>query len=67
MAAILSYVASIFNWLFVSMDSTASPAAPAAIKQVITLVTGNAYLMIGLSLMLAGSAIAFLRRLIRST
>lgn len=66
MSGILTYVASIFNWLFVSMDSTATPAAPAAIKQVITLVTGNGYLMVGLSLMLAGSAIAFLRRLIRS-
>lgn len=65
MSDILAYVASIFNWLFVT--TTGADAHTAAIKQVITLVTGNAYLMIGLSLMLAGSAIAFLRRLIRST
>lgn len=65
MSDILAYVASLFNWLFVGTPGT-NPV-PAAITQVITLVTGNAYLMIGLSLMLAGSAIAFLRRLIRST
>lgn len=65
MADILAYVASLFNWLFVT--TTGTNAHTAAIKQVITFVTGEPYLMIGLSLMLAGSAIAFLRRLIRST
>ena len=65
MAAILEYVASIFNWLFVT--TTGTDGHTAAIKQVVDFVVGQPYLMIGLSLMLAGSAIAFLRRLIRST
>lgn len=65
MAAILAYVKSLFDWLFVT--TTGTNAHTAAIKQVITFVTAEPYLMIGLSLMLAGSAIAFLRRIIRST
>lgn len=59
MDTILGYVSAIFSALFTPSTGY--------IAQVITLVTGNAYLMIGLSLMIAGSAIAFLRRLIRST
>lgn len=67
MAAILAYVTSIFNFLFVSMDSTANPAAPSAIASVIDLIVGTPYLMIGLALMVAGAAIGFLSRLIRNT
>lgn len=65
MTGILEYVTSLFNWLFVT--TTGTNAHTAAIKQVIDFVVAQPYLMIGLSLMLAGSAIAFLRRLIRST
>lgn len=65
MAAILAYVQQLFSWLFVT--TTGENAHTAAIKQVINFVVAEPYLMIGLSLMLAGSAIAFLRRLIRST
>lgn len=65
MTGILEYVTSLFNWLFVT--TTGANARTAAIKQVIDFVVAQPYLMIGLSLMLAGSAIAFLRRLIRST
>lgn len=67
MAAILDYVTSIFNFLFVSMNSAASPAAPSAIAAVIDLVVNQPYLMIGLALMVAGAAIGFLSRLIRNT
>lgn len=67
MAAILAYVTSIFNFLFVSMNSTANPAAPSAIAAVIDLVVNTPYLMIGLALMVAGAAIGFLSRLIRNT
>lgn len=67
MAAILAYVTSIFNFLFVSMNSTANPAAPSAIAAVIDLVVDTPYLMIGLALMVAGAAIGFLSRLIRNT
>lgn len=65
MAAILEYVASVFNYLFVT--TTGTNAHTALVKQVIDFVVGQPFLMIGLSLMIAGSAIAFLRRLIRST
>lgn len=65
MSDILAFVASIFNWLFVT--TTGTNAHTAAIKQVVDFVVAEPYLMIGLSLMLVGSAIAFLRRLIRST
>lgn len=67
MAAILAYVTSIFNFLFVSMNSASSPAAPSAIAAVIDLVVNQPYLMIGLALMVAGAAIGFLSRLIRNT
>lgn len=59
MDTILGYVGAIFEALFTPTTGY--------IAKVITLVTGSPYLMIGLSLMIAGSAIAFLRRLIRST
>lgn len=59
MTDILGYVSAIFSALFTPSTGY--------ISQVISLVTGEPYLMIGLSLMIAGSAIAFLRRLIRST
>lgn len=59
MSTILDYVSAIFAALFTPTTGY--------IAQVIDLVVGTPYLMIGLSLMIAGSAIAFLRRLIRST
>ena len=59
MSTILGYVSDVFAALFTPSTGY--------IAQTITLVTGNAYLMIGLSLMIAGSAISFLRKLIRST
>lgn len=65
MSDILAYVGSLFSWLFVT--TTGTNAHTAAVKQVIDFVVAQPYLMIGLSLMLAGSAIAFLCRLIRST
>lgn len=65
MTNILAYVRTLFNWLFVT--TTGENAHTAAITQVVNFVVAEPYLMIGLSLMLAGSAIAFLRRLIRST
>lgn len=64
MAAILAYVGAVFEWLFVG--TTGTNATPAAIAQVISLITGSPYLMVGLSLMVAGSAIGFLSRLIRN-
>ena len=59
MITILGYVGDVFEALFTPSSGY--------IAKVISLVTGEPYLMIGLSLMIAGSAIAFLRRLIRST
>lgn len=59
MQTILDYVGAIFEALFTPSTGY--------IAQVIDLIVGTPYLMIGLSLMIAGSAIAFLRRLIRST
>lgn len=64
MAGIFSYVSALFEWLFVG--TTGTNATPAALATVIDLITGNAYLMVGLSLMIAGSAIGFLSRLIKN-
>ena len=58
MSDILGYVTSLFNWLFVT--TTGTNAHTAAVKQVVDFVVAEPYLMIGLSLMIAGSAIAFL-------
>ena len=59
MSTIIGYVDDLFGALFTPSTGY--------IAQVISLVTGNAYLMIGLSLMIAGAAVSFLRKLIRST
>lgn len=58
MDTILGYVTTVFSNMF---------GASGWIANVITLVVGQPYLMIGLSLMIAGSAIGFLSRLIRNT
>lgn len=58
MDTILGYVTSLFSNMF---------GASGWIASVVTLVVSTPYLMIGLSLMIAGSAIGFLSRLIRNT
>ena len=65
MSGILEYVTAVFNWLFVT--TTGTNAHTAAIKQVVDFVVANPYVMVGLSLMISGAAISFLRKLIRST
>lgn len=58
MSTILGYVGDVFTALF---------GATGYIANVITLVVAQPYLMVGLSLMVAGSAIGFLSRLIRNS
>lgn len=58
MSTILGYVGDIFSAMF---------GTTGYISQVITLVTGNAYLMVGLSLMISGAVVSYLARLIRNT
>lgn len=58
MSTILGYVSDLFGNMFGSTGWIAS---------VVSLVVAQPYLMIGLALMVAGSAIGFLSRLIRNT
>lgn len=57
MADILAYVSTVFSNMFGSTGYIAN---------VISLVVSQPYLMVGLSLMIAGSAIGFLSRLIKN-
>ena len=59
MADILGYVTSIFEALFTPTTGY--------VAKTISLIVGSPYLMVGLSLMIAGSAVSFLRKIIRST
>lgn len=65
MSDILAYVTAVFNWLFVT--TTGTNAHTAAIVQLIDLITGQPYLMIGLALMISGAVVSYLSRLIRNT
>lgn len=65
MSAVLGAVGSVFSWLFVGVTG-ANPVAP-AITTLVSVITGNDYLLIGVSLMIVGSVIGFLARIIHST
>lgn len=65
MSAVLDAVGSVFGWLFVGITG-ANPVAP-AITTLINVITGNDYLLIGVSLMIVGAVIGFLARIIHST
>lgn len=63
MSAIISAVTDVFNWLFVG--TTGTNAVDPAVKQVIDLIIGNDFLLLGVALMVAGAAVSYLSRLIR--
>lgn len=65
MSAVLAAVGSVFNWLFVGVAGT-NPVAP-ALETLVGVITTNDYLLIGVSLMIVGSVIGFLARIIHST
>lgn len=65
MTAVLNAVGSVFEWLFVGVTGS-NPVAP-AITTIVSVITGNDYLLIGVSLMIVGSVIGFLARIIHST
>lgn len=65
MSAVLTAVGSVFNWLFVGVTGS-NPVAP-AITTLVGVITSNDYLLIGVSLMIVGSVIGFLARIIHST
>lgn len=63
MSAVLTAVGSVFAWLFAPTGT----GATAAIVSIINVITANDYLLIGVSLMIVGSVIGFLARIIHST
>lgn len=58
MASVMAAVGTLFSAMF---------GATGYIKQVITLVTANDYLLIGVALMISGAAVSYLARLIHNT
>ena len=58
MSAVMTAVGTLFAAMFGSTGY---------IKQVITLVTANDYLLIGVALMISGAAVSYLARLIHNT
>lgn len=65
MQAVINAATSLFNWFFVG--TTGANAVPAAMTSLVSFVVGNDYVLIGVGLMLVGSCLGFLRRLIAST
>lgn len=65
MTAVLAAVGSVFEWLFVGVTGS-NPVAP-AVTTLVNVITSNDYLLIGVSLMIVGSVIGFLARIIHST
>lgn len=63
MSAVISAVGSLFAWLF----NPAGEGAVPAITTLVSVITANDYLLIGVSLMLVGAVIGFLSRIIHST
>lgn len=63
MSAVLSAVGSVFAWLFNPAGENAVPA----VTTLVNVITQNDYLLIGVSLMIVGSVIGFLARIIHST
>lgn len=65
MAQIMSALSTVFNAFFVT--TTGTNAHTAYVKQIVDLVVGNDYLLLGVALMVAGTAIGYLSRLIHNT
>lgn len=63
MSAVLGAVGNVFTWLF----APTGQGATAAIVTLVNVITNNDYLLIGVSLMIVGSVIGFLARIIHST
>lgn len=58
MSAIMTAVGTVFSAFF---------GANGYVTSIVTLVTGNDYLLLGVALMVAGTAIGYLSRLIHNT
>lgn len=65
MQEVMTAASKLFNWLFVT--TTGTNAHTAAIEQLVTLVTSNDFLLIGLSCMVCGFVLSIIRKLIAST
>lgn len=58
MSAIMTAVGTVFSAFF---------GASGYVTSIVTLITGNDYLLLGVALMVAGTAIGYLSRLIHNT
>lgn len=65
MQAVINAATTLFNWIFVG--TTGQNAVPAVMTSIINFIVGNDYVLIGVSLMLVGSILGFLKRLIATT
>lgn len=65
MQAVINAATSLFNWIFIG--TTGTNAVPAVMTSVITFITSNDYVLIGIGLMLVGAVLGFLKRLIATT
>lgn len=63
MSEVISAATELFRWMFVG--TTGQNAVPAVMTTLISFITSNSYLLIGLGLMLTGAVLSFLRKLIR--
>lgn len=65
MSEVFAAASQIFSWLFVT--TTGTNAHTAAVVQLINLITGNDFLLLGLGLMIAGAVCSYLARLIHTS
>lgn len=64
MQAVVDAATALFNFFF--HVSTGANDAPGAIATVVSLITSNSYLLVGIALTLSGAAVAYLARIIHS-
>lgn len=62
MEQVMTAVSTLFNWLFVT--TTGTNAHTAAVVQIIDLIKGNDFLLIGLAIMISSLVLSLLKRLI---
>lgn len=65
MQAVIDAATTLFNWIFVG--TTGTNATPAVLSSVISFIVQQDYVLLGVSLMLVGSILGFLKRLISTT
>lgn len=66
MAQVVAAATAIFNFMFHVSSGTGDTIPAGVVPQVVSLIVNNDFLLIGLALLLTGSAVSYLSRIIHS-